>query len=98
MTKVASLTALHVWHVGILDQGLSSRNMLLSTSLVHYLLLSATDPETSSCLALCEDLFYSKWICLFVLLFIPSFTSVFITGLWWLAQWIILALRLWRTV
>lgn len=99
MAKVAPLTTLHVWHMGVLHGGLSTRNMPPSSaSLLHYLLLSATDLETSSDLALCQDTFYSKWICLFVLLFIPSFISVFNPGLLWLVMWKTLALRLYGII
>lgn len=53
--------------------------MPLSASLHRHLLVSAIDLETSSDLALCQDTFYSKWSCLFLLLFIPSLISVFNT-------------------
>lgn len=56
-----------------LDHSLSTRNMPFHVSLLHSLLSCSTDPETSSDLVLCQDTFYSKWICLFVLLLIPYF-------------------------
>ena len=94
MAEVVPFIVLHVWYLGVLDHGLSTRNMPLSASLLHSLLLNATDLETSSDLALCQDIFYSNWICLFVLLLISSFISLFSRGLFWLVLWKTLASRL----
>lgn len=77
MAIVGPLTILHVWHTGVLAHGLSTRNVPPSASLLHCLLLNVTDLETSSDLVLCQDIFYSKWIFLFILLLIPSFISLF---------------------
>lgn len=74
--------------------GLSARNLALSASLCHHLLVSAIDLETSLDLALCQDTFYSKWSWLFLLLFIPSLISVFNTDFLWHVTWITLPLRL----